>query len=273
MCRWLAYSGNEIYLSRLLFEPEHSLIDQSLRAEYSASTTNGDGFGVGWYGERPEPGLFKDVRPAWNDPNLKDLARHIRSHLFLAHVRSAHASEIQRTNCHPFRHGRWLCMHNGRIAQLARLKRDLAMAVDPELFPEILGTTDTEIMFHLALTFGLDESPVEAVERMVGLVTDTAERYGVEDAVQMTLCLSDGERLFGFRHATRGEPRSLFVSREGDCWEELSLDSSGFSRHARIIVSEPFGGVSEAWDEVPEGSVVVVEGGKIERRAFTPRWN
>ena len=159
MCRWLAYNGNPIYLERLLFEPEHSLIDQSLEARYGEHPTNGDGFGVGWYGERPEPGLFKDVRPAWNDPNLRDLTRHIQSHLFLAHVRATTGSEIQRTNCHPFRHGRWLFMHNGLIEQFDRIKRQLALEVAADLYPHILGTTDSEIMFFLALTFGLDEHP------------------------------------------------------------------------------------------------------------------
>lgn len=34
MCRWLAYSGTPIFLSRLLFEPEHSLIVQNLRVNH-----------------------------------------------------------------------------------------------------------------------------------------------------------------------------------------------------------------------------------------------
>ena len=49
MCRWLAYSGPELVLEDLLFKPENSLIQQSLAATRSIATTNGDGFGVGWY--------------------------------------------------------------------------------------------------------------------------------------------------------------------------------------------------------------------------------
>jgi glutamine amidotransferase len=89
-------------------------------------------------------------------------------------------------------------MHNGLIADFPRLRRELALAVDADLFPHILGTTDTEVMFFLALTFGLDQDPVGAVERMVGFVAATAERHGVVDVMQMTLCLSDGERLSPF---------------------------------------------------------------------------
>ena len=140
MCRWIAYSGAPVFIEELLFKPEHSLIDQSLEARESNTTTNGDGFGVGWYGERSTPGLFKDTLPAWNDTNLKDLAAHVSSRLFMAHVRATTGSAVQRSNCHPFEHGKWLFMHNGKIRHFERLKRELAFAVVPELYPQIQGS-------------------------------------------------------------------------------------------------------------------------------------
>lgn len=82
MCRWLAYAGAPVFLDSLVSAPEHSLIAQSLRARQSVATTNGDGFGIGWYGDRPEPGLFRDTLPAWNDGNLLSLCEQIRSRLF-----------------------------------------------------------------------------------------------------------------------------------------------------------------------------------------------
>src|SRR4029453_19597438 len=54
MCRWLAYSGSPIKLEELLVKRDRSLIDQSLHSRMGATTTNGDGFGVGWY-ENGEP--------------------------------------------------------------------------------------------------------------------------------------------------------------------------------------------------------------------------
>ena len=50
MCRWLAYSGSPIRLEELLVKRDRSLIDQSLHARQGPTTTNGDGFGVGWEG-------------------------------------------------------------------------------------------------------------------------------------------------------------------------------------------------------------------------------
>ena len=88
MCRWLAYSGGPIRLQALLFEPRDNLIDQSLTSRSAETPTNGDGFGMGWYDKWEKPGLFHSIRPAWNDSNLRDLAAHIESPLFMAHVRA-----------------------------------------------------------------------------------------------------------------------------------------------------------------------------------------
>ena len=126
MCRWLAYSGTPVLLERLLYTPVHSLIDQSLHSKLGVETTNGDGFGVGWYGEGDSPALFKSIEPAWNDKNLRELAGHVRSGLVFAHIRAATGTPVQWTNCHPFRHGSWLWMHNGSIAQFQDVKRELS---------------------------------------------------------------------------------------------------------------------------------------------------
>ena len=130
MCRWLAYSGSPLLLEQALYAPAHSLIDQSLHSKLGAEATNGDGFGVGWYDEAAKPGVFKSIEPAWNDRNLREVAGHIRSGHFFAHIRAAIGSAVQQTNCHPFRHGQWLFMHNGYVAELGTVKRDLALAVD-----------------------------------------------------------------------------------------------------------------------------------------------
>ena len=140
MCRWLAYTGSPVLLKDALYSPAHSLIDQSLHSELGAEATNGDGFGIGWYDEQPAPGVFKSIEPAWNDQNLRELADHVRSAHFFAHIRAAVGSAVQQSNCHPFRYGRWLWMHNGLIADFTAVKRDLVLAVDPSLYKEIIGS-------------------------------------------------------------------------------------------------------------------------------------
>jgi len=129
MCRWLAYSGSPVLLEELLYGPKNSLIVQSLHSQMGAEETNGDGFGVGWYGAQETPGVFHSMEPAWNDRNLRELSGHINSGLVFAHIRASTGSPVQHTNCHPFRHGRWLWMHNGLITDFHKTKRDLVLAI------------------------------------------------------------------------------------------------------------------------------------------------
>src|SRR4051812_7858686 len=123
MCRWIAYRGETTTFEHYVTEPEHSLVTQSLRALEGTTCTNGDGFGLGWYGDHPEPGLYRETRPAWSDENLRYLCRHLRSHLFFAHVRAATGTAVTRQNCHPFACGRWMFMHNGFVGGWSRLRR------------------------------------------------------------------------------------------------------------------------------------------------------
>jgi glutamine amidotransferase len=269
----MAYSGDPILAEDLLFRPEHSLIDQSLHSRFGATTTNGDGFGIGWYGEGEEPALFKGVDPAWNDRNLREVARQIRTRMFFAHIRASTGTAVQRSNCHPFRHGRWLWMHNGMVAGFHDLKRDLALAVAPELYPDIEGTTDSEMLFFLALTFGLTEDPIPAVERAVGLVEEVAARHGVPHPVQMTVATTDGEGMWAFRYASEGRPRSLYFSTRVDKLIELHPEVEvlhELSAEARFIVSEPLRDLSGAWNEVPESTCGVVRPGEAEMQPFRP---
>jgi len=271
MCRWLAYSGEPIYMDELIFRTERSLIDQSLHARLGHETTNGDGFGVGWYGSRDTPGLFHGVRPAWNDTNLNDLTSQVQSRLFFAHVRATTGSAVQKTNCHPFRHDTWLFMHNGRIRDFLEIKRELVFAIAPELFTAIKGTTDSEIMFYLALTFGLQDDPVAGMERMVGFVESVARDAGTDAPVQMSAAVSNGARTWGFRYASVGTPRTLFQSKSVDALRELGADIPDRFETARTVVSEPFTELSDYWDEIPASSVVILESGEVHTRPFTPQ--
>ncbi len=273
MCRWLAYSGSPMALQTVLLEPEHSLIDQSLHAQMGVETTNGDGFGVGWYGEGRDPGVYHSISPAWNDRNLRELVKHFRSYLFLAHIRASTGTAIQQTNCHPFRHDQWLWMHNGLIRGFGTVKRELMLAIDPGLYPSIEGSTDSELMFYLALSLGLSDDPISAVERMVGLIEAIANRHGIENALQMTLATTNGERLWVFRYSTEQCSRSLYYSTNVRTLRELYPDNprlAGVSEETRLVVSEPLSDLPGAWNEVPESSCGIVHAGEDELRPFRP---
>jgi predicted glutamine amidotransferase len=271
MCRWMAYTGGTIRLQELLFEPKDNLIDQSMSSRSAETPTNGDGFGVGWYSKWERPGLFRSIRPAWNDFNLKDLAANIESHLFMAHVRATSLATIQETNCHPFRYNNWLFVHNGEIFEVEKFRRELLKSVDPQYFENILGSTDSELMFHLALTFGLEQDPVAAMSKMVAFVEQTGKKFGVPESMWMTVGLSDGKTLWGFRYASDGNAPTLYHSHAASELIRINpLLKGRLTDATRLIVSEPVGKFREMWAEVPQGTSIVVRQGQIEARSFQP---
>jgi predicted glutamine amidotransferase len=274
MCRWLAYSGSPILIEELLYKTDHSLIDQSLHSRLGVETTNGDGFGVGWYGTNTAaPAVFRSIEPAWNDRNLREVAGHVESPLFLAHIRASTGTAVQQTNCHPFRYGRWLWVHNGLVRDFHLIKRELALAVDGSLYPSIEGSTDSELLFYLALTLGLEDDPPGAVARMVGLVEEAGRHHGIEHPIQMTIGTADGRNVWAFRYSSEGKSRSLYYSSDVRTLREMYPERPRLqeaSDESRIIVSEPIVELAGAWNEVPESSYGVVHEGEDELRPFRP---
>lgn len=268
MCRWVAYVGQPIFLEDVLVKPSHSLLRQSRFAEENIIKgnphipdgpfpTNDDGFGIGWYAERNFPGLYKELRPAWNDRNYLTIAAQTRSRLFLAHLRAAYQGLVQRSNCHPFRYQNWLFQHNGEINDFHLLKRDIALAIDSNLFPLIEGTTDTEWFFYLAISCGLLTSPQQGFEKAIAIVENLKIKRGIEQPFKLTACLSDGESIYAIRYTTTGAAKSLYINNS----EHALMDDDNqiiLPTAAKLLVSEPLSTVREHWEEIPEHHFISV---------------
>jgi predicted glutamine amidotransferase len=165
-------------------------------------------------------------------------------------------------------------MHNGLIREFPKIKRDLALAVEPTLYPAIEGSTDSELFFFLALTLGLEDDPPGAVERAVGVIEEAGRRHGVEHPMQMTVATSDGTQVWAFRYSSEGQSRSLFFSTDVGTLRQQYPDNPVLhmvSDESRLIVSEPLGDLAGAWNEVPESSWGLVREGQDELHPFTPR--
>jgi glutamine amidotransferase len=241
MCRWIAYRGETTALEHYVTEPEHSLISQSIHALESMSSTNGDGFGLGWYGQHPEPGLYREVRPAWSDENLRYLCRHLQSHLFFAHVRAATGTPITRPNCHPFACGTWMFMHNGFVGNWSRLRRNVEALIPDKLYPARVGTTDSEAIFLAILGAGI-ERPVSAAEKVLHALSELVNHTTPGDRFRFTAALSNGKDLYAFRYAVNDHANTLYY-RE--------------TERGIVIVSEPLDNDRKNWVTVPENHVVV----------------
>ena len=251
MCRWMAYAGEKIYLENLLFLQKNSLISQSLKATKSSFATSGDGFGLAWYGGKKTPGLFKDVLPAWNDENLRQLSQHVKSGLFLAHVRASTGTGVSRANCHPFACGKWSFMHNGQIGNWSLLRRDIESMISKDYYNYRLGTTDSEALFLLALSCGLEKDPVGGIKKAIEKVQILIEAYGATEPLRLSAALSDGKSIWAFRYSSDHQSPSLFYGTP-DLHKK-----QGQSRMINTIASEPFDDDSDHWTPVGESKVIL----------------
>jgi predicted glutamine amidotransferase len=254
MCRWMAYCGEPIFVDELLFRPCHSLIEQSRLAVEAKTGTNADGFGIGWYGERELPGVFRDIMPAWSDENLKAIAHQVRSRLFLAHVRASTGSPTSRVNCHPFSSGRWLFVHNGQIGGFAQMRRRLEMLLPEALYGERQGATDSELVFLMMRANGLDEDPVGATRTTLATILRVAASSGINEPLKFTACFSDGETIHAVRFASHDHrPPTLYCGRTAG---------------GRLAVSEPLDTDGERWQSVPPMSWVTMTAERTEVEPF-----
>ena len=245
MCRWIAYRGETTALEHYVTSPSHSLVTQSIAALESTASVNGDGFGLGWYGAHPEPGLYREIRPAWSDDNLRYLCRHLQSHLFFAHVRAATGTPITRPNCHPFACAKWLFMHNGFIGNWTRLRRQVEALIPDALYPARVGTTDSEAIFLAIMGAGIDD-PVAATETTLARLVDLVG----PDRMRFTAALANGKDLYAFRYAVNDRANTLYY-RE--------------SEQGIVVVSEPLDKNPGNWIPVPESHVLVAKAGEPTR--------
>lgn len=277
MCRWMAYSGEPVFIDKLVVKPACSLVEQSLNSRMSFRddgtilATNGDGFGVGWYHLKKEPGLFKGDRPAWGNENLSEICSQIKAHIFMAHIRAASTGEPQRSNAHPFKYKNWLFQHNGYVGQFDVIRRDLQFDIAPELFPLLKGTTDSETFFFLALTYGLEQKPKEALERMIARVERACTERNIPHDLILSCALSDGETLYTLRYASSGKAHSQFYSTHADCMKNIHEEFAAVPKNSVVVVSEPLDQSVEDWLEMPQQSFAAIRNGRVEIEQLQPR--
>ena len=186
---------------------------------------------------RNQAAVFKDVLPAWNNLNLRALCLATRSDCVMAHVRAASpGTGVSRENCHPFAAGRLLFCHNGRIDTFAKLRRAVLARLSDEVFAHVRGTTDSECIFGLILTYlsndeqGSTLSPLhqtkpfghkrlvaamQKVLRDIEILLDEHGLNGPEHFTTLNFSLTDGDTLVVCRYCDKSPsvpPPSLYFA-------------------------------------------------------------
>ena len=233
MCPWAGYIGAPIYLFDIISAPEHSLVEQSKAADEGKARLNGNGFGIAWYGKHTEPGLYKDVHPAWSDVNLRSVANQVQSHLFLAHLRASIGTAISRNNSHLFVVDHWSFMHNGLICGFEKVRKKTDMVILETMYKYRKGATDSEAFFLNALEQGLDKNPKGAIAKTVKLFEQLSP---FTPHLRLSIAFSEGKKLYAVRYAYDRWAPSIFYRRyeRDDSWaivsEPLDENHNGWTR-------------------------------------------
>ncbi len=279
MCRFVLYLGEDVPLSSLVTEPENSIIHQSFHSHEREEPLNGDGFGVAWYAPHvsAEPAVFKDITPAWNNMNLINLARVIRSPCVLAHVRAATPGlPVIQLNCHPFVCGPFAFMHNGRVGGFQKIRRTLMKSLSDRAFNAVEGSTDSEFLFGLFLDFFEyyknnaeahgDESEEDmlsaALMATISEVERLKEEAGVTEPSLLNLAVTNGHTAVISRYVSEGggKANTLYLHAGGRCectFRHLHLIKTGGPRSAVIVASEPLTD-EDTWMKVPDDNVLII---------------
>lgn len=264
MCRFTLYLGPPIKLSSLLLDPTHSLIRQSTHSHEREEPLNGDGFGVGWYTKdsSEHPAVFRSITPAWNNRNLRNISRVIASSCILAHVRAATQwSGVNEANCHPFRYGKYLFMHNGDIGNFRRIRRKLLDSVCDKAFGNVYGSTDSEHFFAIIIDelekrrsagmVELAECLMTAIRRVREIVKDNGEYH----PSYLNVAVADGHVAVASRYSddTEYEPESLYYF-TGQLYSQETQDNEG---PGAVIVSSEKLTNQEEWQQVPPNHMIM----------------
>ncbi len=271
MCRWIAYIGKPIFIDTLVTTPSYSLVEQSLnsRASFkpdgSVLSTNGDGFGLGWYMHKDEAGVFKTAEPAWANDNINEICSQVQARIFMAHIRAASTGSIQRSNSHPFKYKNWIFQHNGYLTNFDIMRQELQGAIASEYFLQLKGTTDSETLFLLALTNGMQENPKLAWEKTIRQLRDLCVAKNITFDLIMSCSISDGKSLYSFRYSSTQRIHSQYYSTHADCMKAINENSDDFPKNSVVVVSEPLDQSMEHWIEMPAGSFATFQEGGLLR--------
>lgn len=275
MCRFVAYMGNETLIDNVLVKPSNSLVAQSLHARETTFVTNGDGFGLAWYAKdiSEEPAVFKAITPAWNNQNLLNVSSKVKTDCFFAHVRAATDGGVNNNNCHPFRWGKYLFMHNGGVGGFNKVKRHLRHKLDDEAYEWIKGETDTEHVFALFVqNFKGIENPtandvVTTLKKTISQVNELVKKYSEDAISHLNLCITDGEHMFISRYTSNKtiSPASSLYYSKGSCFEykdgDVHMTDPDKGEGCVLVCSEKLNDQTLEWHSVPENKLIIIKNG------------
>jgi len=267
MCRLFGFrSAVPSRAHRSLVEAENALADQA--------TKHPHGWGIGYFVGR-DAYILKSADAAHTSDRFRLASSRLRSHTFVVHVRRATVGGTDYLNSHPFRYGRWVFAHNGTVFSFDRLREWMCSQIPEERRQLILGTTDSEHVFHYLLSalegIGVDphgHEPLEDVEAAARVLRDAVNaifqksvEVDAEDHPIVNFILTNGDVFF----AQRAGKELYLATQKFSCAdfstctaEKVCMEAvrPGDKNVNHLIVSSERIGDEDRWESLEQGQMV-----------------
>jgi predicted glutamine amidotransferase len=264
MARLFGFIGNRADLGPQVLERESKAL-----AVRSKGVTLGWGLGFYQAGE-----VLLRRRPIDDkaEIDVARVAKDVRADVLLGHVRTATVGNLRTENTHPFRYRQWLFAHTGTIEKFSEIRERVVESIPEFLRRNVRGDTDSELLFHMFLSFlhdagRLGDSSVDpgvtraALRSTLSLLARIREQQG-DAAGAMNVLATDGEHMVGV-HKSDKMAFCLIRGRAdlerllgGDALQRLRIPDMASCRFC--LLASDFDEDPTGWTTVPMDAMVTV---------------
>jgi predicted glutamine amidotransferase len=233
-------------------------------------------WGIGFY-QGGEVLMRKRPLDEKEDIEIEKIVADVRADVLIGHVRAATVGALRTENTHPFRSRQWLFAATGTLPQFDQIRDRMVSSLPDFLRGGIRGETDSEVIFHVFLSFLHDAGRIadlavpasairEAMRSTFAVVDGMVGEVG-GDPVRLNALVTDGEHIVA---VNRGMPMAYRILQGKDDADALIGDDLNLRRktpepaqmHCVIVASDFDEKPSGRWKTVPERSIVTLVRGK-----------
>ncbi|HJL14336.1 MAG TPA: class II glutamine amidotransferase [Sandaracinaceae bacterium LLY-WYZ-13_1] len=221
-----------------------------------------DAWGIGFYqgGE-----VLHKKRPKLEEAPIdwETVARGVRSDCVVLHFRHATVGDFRADNTHPFRMRQWTFAHNGTVEGFNAIRARLLESMPDFLRRNIRGSTDSEHVFGVLLSFLHDAGQLDAMDTddktVLGALRSTValvDRHCAEVGAPpstLNLILTNGRSMY----ALRRDAPLFYAERSGLPGDGPTTKGAGAFRY--VLVFSDGEATPPGYEAVEEGSILVVD--------------
>ncbi len=244
MCRLVAYVGEPISATHIVFGGTHPLFRQSYAPrELLHGSVNADGWGVVWYQESLPVRLAR-AEPIWYDVDLPRVLGAATASVVVAALRNATPGLlVDRAGLLPLVHERWSFVLNGFVPRFRpKHMRALRATLPDDLYAQLAGSSDAETLF--LRTLAAIRSGASLTEALEGVARAVHERIADGASTPLTMVMSDGVAIAVCHTSNDDRVNSLYT-----------LDRGDFASGGALLASEPLDEDPD-WKPVPPHTLV-----------------